>query len=189
VTSVLIGTPCGDSIRPATVATILDNCMDLRRNGTFCSWLAAEGSQVHKNQNALAQEALDGCHTHLLLLDSDMVAPANAAWRLLSRKRDIVGITCPSRLAPEQFVGRMLDGMRPFGHERGLGQMQWCGSGLLLIRTQVFRDMPAPWFRFEGLMGNDEWFGTHAPTRSYCDFDLSREIGHLAVTELKGNWT
>src|SRR6202012_3743664 len=82
----------------------------------------------------------------LLFLDSDMLFPPTALFRLLLRGKDIVGATYTKRVAPFEVLGTRLAEQPGHGD---LLEMRRIPTGCLLINMQVFAKLTKPYFRFE----------------------------------------
>jgi hypothetical protein len=124
-------------------------------NGVSLTIVNVESSCVAANRdNAVAQARAADC-THVLFLDSDMVFPADALLRLLDREKDFVGALYARRVAPFATLGRLAEpgeGARD-GELREALDM---GMGCALIRTSVFDELEAPYFRFVALPAADK---------------------------------
>lgn len=133
--------------------------------------------------------------SHILFLDSDMVFPPNTLERLHNRNKDIVGTTYCQRRSPRGWVHELLnDGVPRFDiNSGGCDQIKSTGFGCILIRLDVFRKVPRPWFAsiYKGEVdergedvrrSEDRSFCDRARTAGYkvwCDFDLSADLRHV----------
>jgi hypothetical protein len=113
--------------------------------------------------------------THLLMVDSDMVFPAQAALDLAAHETEVVGCRYSRKRPPFDPVGRQVNG-------------QWeLGCGLMLVSLSVFRTLKFPWFDARYLpdgkrVSEDQDFCqkcNSAGFRVMCDEVLSRKLGHL----------
>jgi hypothetical protein len=81
-------------------------------------------------------------------------------------------------------VGKTLGGHDLLTHQFGIEAVSYLGTGMLMIRADLFRRFDRPWFRCTaGLtsadyVGNDMFFCWKVPAPVICDFDLSRMVGH-----------
>jgi len=154
------------------------------------------------SRNDLAQEAIEAGCTHLLCIDSDMRFPKESLVRLLKHQKDIVGINYSTRKVPPGFVAFKKKGRTNEEHVRlettptstGLEQVDAIGFGMVLIKTDVFRNIPYPgfetWYDQELKMwiGEDVDFCLKAKKAGldiWVDHDLSKECAHIGRLEYK----
>lgn len=123
--------------------------------------------------------------THLLFLDDDMLFPKNGLIRLLSHDLPVVSGFYVGRNPPHLPVAyRKVDENQWIPITKfcaGLQEVDALGAGFLLIKTEVFKDWPRPWFEFSDKMGEDMYFCEEAKRRGfsiYLDFDV--QCRHLA---------
>lgn len=106
------------------------------------SLLGWETASIAGSRNDLVQQALDAAADCLLWWDSDVVAPAGAVLRLLSHKKDIAGATYPNRTPPHALEGKPLDP----DAQSGLIEFEHMPSGFMLVKMDVYRAIPRPWY-------------------------------------------
>ncbi|OPZ45255.1 MAG: hypothetical protein BWY95_02007 [Bacteroidetes bacterium ADurb.BinA104] len=151
-------------------------------------------------RNNLVEQALtEGC-SHLIMLDTDMEYHRETIPRLLSHRLPIVGALCYRRYPP--FDPLMLRGSPVEGYESvdkwedgELVEVDATGTGCLMFDTQIFRKMPAPWFKFRpnpnnsigGVIGEDIgfcWDLKQAGYRIFVDTTVpSNHLTTLAVND------
>lgn len=153
---------------------------------------------IDQMRNSLVREALaEGC-THLIMMDVDQCYHQNTIPRLLSHKKPVVGCLVYRRYPP--FDPLMLRG-KIDGYETidkwepgSLVEVDATGTGCLLFDMQVFRRMPAPWFRFRmngaKQVGEDIGFCSDLRMAGYRIFvDTSVPAGHLSQMQItEGTW-
>lgn len=144
---------------------------------------------------------LDACllqrATHVLWLDTDMAFPPELAVRLARHNRPVVACNYVTRDGSSQFTAiredadQMIIGRVETGPEStGLEAVAAVGMGAMLMRSDVVRDLPKPWFthgrhpKTGGDIGEDIVFCRAlraAGHTIYIDHDLSKEIGHVGT--------
>jgi hypothetical protein len=180
--------PSGDLIHADTACALAMNVAALTRAGINFALINPKCSLVQKGRYIGVWQALDAGCSHVMFIDSDMVMPANTIVTLLSHDKDIVGCYYPKRQKGNQIVGVTKDQFRPFDNimDKGLQKAHTLGCGMLMIKTEVFKNMPQPWFHVEfndGLWtSEDEYFCLNSDYMVYCDCDLSKHIGHIGST-------
>lgn len=150
------------------------------------SLFALESSDLPYSRNRLASEALSHGSDYLLWLDADHSFPPDSALRLLAHGKDAVGINQPKRVAPHEPTAKGLDGQPVYSTEgKGLEEVACPGMGMLLIRATAMQGLK--WPMFAG--GSEDLFFFNqlraAGTRIFVDHALSREVAHIAETELR----
>lgn len=137
----LIGMPCGESIKSRTAFSLYYLEADELR--------MQRGCDVAENRNKLARHALDNGFTHILFVDSDMQFPPDTLKRLLTLDKDIVGIVAHHKKLPLESNVKPLteeEAGKPFPTEPF--QCGAIGTGIMLVKTTVFSELPEPWFYF-----------------------------------------
>lgn len=178
---IYLATPCGGSILPATAICLMAMISETKLHrlnlyqDTYCD----------RAHNAIVEHALDTGSEAVIFIDSDQEFPADTANRLAARKKDIVGCAYRRRQAPFPLM--------PEGDGEGCQEVDWIPSGVMLVRTEVFKKMPFPWFpnfygkKVEDFVGSDRSFCRRARSNGFkifCDYDLSRQITHIASVAL-----
>jgi hypothetical protein len=177
----------------------------------FKGWRAQElqvqnlrGSILPRSRHKLALHALEGGFTHLFFIDSDMRFPVNILRRLLSWDTFIVACNCSTKEYPGSPTARIFNPHSPesgfpyyiFPDSSGLRKVWRIGTGVMLIKTDVFRRVPKPWFGTkwvesdEDFVGEDWFFCERAQEAGFdimVDVAASKYIGH--VGDFTYDWT
>jgi GT2 family glycosyltransferase len=160
-------------------------------------YISAFGGDIAKARNALVEHALnEGC-SHILMMDTDQIYPADTVRRLLSHDKDITGAVVHKRYPPfnpillRGTLGRYLRVSDEETYSGKLVEVDATGTGCLLIKSDVFFDIEFPWFcsstkTDEGKpVGEDIYFCSEARKagrRIYVDTGV--QIGHMAHVEI-----
>jgi GT2 family glycosyltransferase len=148
---------------------------------------------IAEARNLLVEYALKQNCSHVLFIDDDMIIPNDALVKLLEHDVDIVCGLAFRRLAPYDpcvFVNVDKD-IFPIEHiDKGLVEIDACGSAFVLIRTNVFNKMPKPWYVWgdkslgiyenAGGLGEDVSFSLKAKRMGFrvcCDTSVI--LGHI----------
>lgn len=145
-------------------------------------------------QNAAKELIEHGCDW-IMFVDSDMGFPKNTLERLLSHGEDVVAANCSKRKRPVAPTARRVtdDGdelVWPDPAVRGLEKVDTVGTGIMLIKAEVFTKIEWPWFnqpwreKTQRFMGEDSFFcwRCHEASASiYIDHDLSWSVEHLGT--------
>ena len=150
-------------------------------------------ADIGKIRTELCQEALDLHCTHILFLDTDQVYHNHdLIMRLLDHDEDIVGGKVHRRYPPFEPILNV--DQKHVGEEvierGGLVEVDATGTGCLMIKTDVLRHIPKPWFEFVekpdgGHIGEDISFCNKAREAGYSIYvDCDVTIGHLALIQV-----
>ena len=149
-----------------------------------------QGTLIADQRCKLVEMALKAKADYVLFLDSDMRFPADLIDKLLAHDKDIVACNYAQRRLPVRTVAfkdwASLDYVYSLGSS-GLETVDAVGMGAMLIKAEVFKRLPYPWFQIHYLpsakmwAGEDMFFCNLAKEAGYeivVDHDLSRQIGH-----------
>jgi hypothetical protein len=144
----------------------------------------------------LVTRALRGDADYLLWLDVDMVFPADTLDKLLAPELPVVGanarvrndgVGASSATKRASMGGR--SGFMPIQPKtEGLEEVDAMGLAVCLMKVEVFRDLPQPWFAMVK-QGEDGFFFERLfeqkGIRPVVDHALSMECGHVAEIVLR----
>ena len=154
---------------------------------------------IAEARNLLVEKALEmGC-SHVLFIDDDMIIPPDALIKLLEHDTDIVCGLAFRRLAPYDpcvFIVHEEKDIYPIEHiDKGLVNIDACGSAFVLIKTKVFKAMPKPWYVWgdkslgiyenAGGLGEDISFSLKAKRMGFhvcCDTSVI--LGHIGEEDI-----
>lgn len=142
----------------------------------------------------VCQLAIEVDCTHLLLIDSDMTYPRDAAHRLLAHGRPFVAANATTRRHPIRWVAKDKAGdVIDSSSACGLTKASSCGLAFCLLEARVFASMEPPQFNFEygpdGWIGEDIYFCRRAIDAGFqpmIDNELSPDIGHVGSLVFHG---
>ena len=148
---IIVGIPMERTLSHA--AHIFPQFMKIAANNPVFGWLPYMRTDLYRNR--MAQTLLNSNFTHVLMLDVDHIHPEDiiqrlARWVLLYDHVKIVGGLNFRRGAPyepcafiEEEDGRVF---APADWGRGLMEVDYLGTGSILIDREVFESMEPPWF-------------------------------------------
>ena len=151
----------------------------------------AQGTYINNLREGVIASLLKTSATHCLFIDSDMMFPPDTANILMKHNKDIVGANYRSRVEPKKWTAK-LDG-KPLSSESldGISKADSLGMGVCLLKLDMFRKMPQPWFdmKWNGTFydGEDESMCTKARILGFevfVDHDLSKQVRHIGSIEL-----
>jgi hypothetical protein len=153
------------------------------------------GTLIADQRQKLAQMALRHGADYALFLDSDMRFPRDLAQRLIAHGKDVVACNYSTRRLPAKSVAWSDFSMQKFiySHDRsGVEPVDAIGMGAMLIKTDVFRRLPQPWFQVvyskaaQAFIGEDIYFCQLAKSHGvtvHVDHDASKQISHIGNFE------
>lgn len=183
--SILVGIPCLDSIKTETFTSLFSasnqlNCptrLDIHKS-----------CYVHDSRNKIVAKAIELGVSHLMFIDSDMQFPADGINRLLAQDKDIIGAVYYRRQTPHHptlnvKVGDDLKIPRNFPKDKPF-KVWGIGTGFLLIKTKVLKEIKSPWFFFGNyknkMLGEDYYFCMKAHNQGFDVWaDPTIPVGHV----------
>lgn len=204
---ILIAVPTFETIYPDTYKSI----WDLDKGGHEVLFDSVRGYDVATARNKIAQRAIDMNTDYVLMVDNDVVLPKDTLTLLLEDAKDICLGYYPHRGADNRYNGRTCvcrlydaDGKAYYHYpleseytakemaefiEREDKKIQIHGGGMgcALIKTDVFRKIPYPWYDWvnygdanRGMLSEDLYFCQLAQNSKYQIFtDVRAKCGHL----------
>lgn len=181
---ILIAFPTGDMVHMGAVTGWLQLVHYSAGRGIHLMMINERAVvEIARRNCVLAAEKTDA--THILFLDSDVVAPHDTVERLIAADKAIVGASYPMRRMPHRWTHTNLDGTHEL--QSGLYEVARMPAGCLMIDMRVFDGLDKPYFRFPwnaagDFVGEDNDFCDRVRLLGYtvwCDADLSRQLRHL----------
>lgn len=189
---ILIGIPLGAGVAAEFFRSFLPAINLLPEEGEIRLQYMKWGNAVNA-RNDIVKDFLDGDHTHLFWMDSDMSFPENCLSRLLERGLAIVGGLYCMKLPP--FATTAFH--RPNGNVEnyvpkvgeGVVEVDAIGTGCLLTERRVYEDIEWPWFQYvedppgsQRMMTEDSYFCEQAAKAGFtvhCDTTVL--CGHVGA--------
>lgn len=153
------------------------------------------GTLIADQRAKLARMALTSGAEYVLYLDSDMRFPPYLLEKLVAHGKDIVACNYATRRLPVKTVAFSDFATLKciYSHDRtGLEEVDAIGMGAMLVKTEVFRKLPQPWFNVSYLpsggmyVGEDIYFCKLAQAHGFkvwVDHDLSKDVKHIGKME------
>jgi hypothetical protein len=138
---IFIATPTtGGVVKAHYVTTMAGAVIALMEQGIGVETFTLDAGDLPKQRDAQAHIFLHNTDcTHMLFIDSDMLAPPHLALRLLRFDKPLIGTIYAKRQSELQFnVGLPKGGM---SIADGLCEVEWFGLGFAMIRRDCFETM------------------------------------------------
>ena len=198
--SLFIAIPCGTLVHTDFVMSLLSLVTSLHKPlkggghiGRFTVHVA-QGSILPKQRHQLVLQAREQQYSHILFLDSDMAFPAFTAHQLFAAGKQVVAANCAVKKLPSVATARRDTGdgigevVFTTEETKGLEQVWRVGTGVMLISTSVFDELPIPWFDMVWSEQTGDYVGEDwrlceklqaAGIPIFIDHLLSQHIGHI----------
>jgi hypothetical protein len=128
-----------------------------------------------QQRETLANLALNLNAEYMLWLDSDITFPATTAARLMAHNEPIVAANYVRRQFPSKGVAysKIGDWDNPldFSIQNELVEVEGIGMGCVLMKTEIFKKIPKPWFEFTWSPETNDFLGE--------DMNLCKKINNL----------
>lgn len=158
---ITIAVPTNRGINAKTMQCLLE--LVARGGYDFHIIVPSEGYTIAENRNYTAVQACRNKSDYLLMIDDDMVFPPDTLDKLLSNKKDICGVAYHSRGSTDQ-IKIVPEGIMSIAEvDKGkyinlktetdpkykdTFECYATGTGIILIKCQIFYKIPQPWFEF-----------------------------------------
>ena len=159
--------------------------------------------QTNYARELLADEAIASSADFILFIDDDMMVPKDLFYGLIRHadSADIMAPLCFQRVPPYNPVLYTLEEKMENGRltltssvikdypKNGTFYADSVGFGVALIKTEVLKKVPKPWFFSNSALGEDIFFCLRAKKEGFkLLIDTRIKVGHMAsphcVTEL-----
>lgn len=140
---IAIGIPTNRLIKPKTAQSLLDLVANCKHD--YKILVSTRGFNTSENRNWIATQAVNSGCDYLFFVDDDMILPPDTLDRLLAHNKEIVGGVYKTKYEVQADVCEYFDDERP----QGVFKVKALGTGCLLIKAEVFRKLPQPWFKYE----------------------------------------
>lgn len=153
-----------------------------------------KSSMLWVTRQHLCEIAVEHNFSHLLFVDTDQSFPSSLLARLLSHQRAVVACNIATKVEAPNTQETALISYDPLTRvampcERttGLERVWRVGTGVMLIKTSVFLEMPKPWFPVTWLDAEQRWVGEdwgfcekleRLGIPIWVDHDASALVGH-----------
>lgn len=185
---ILIAVPTYENISPECFRAIYN------LQGNDLTFDYVRGYDCAKARNDIARRALKGGFEYVFMIDSDIIIPPDSLSNMLDTPADVCFGVYPRKTAPgetELFKTGTLD----FENRYTMAELDEIetdkfivkggGFGCALIRTDVFRNLKYPWFRFVSYENNvflseDLYFCMNAEVDYQLMADKRVRCGHIS---------
>ena len=187
---ITLGVPSNRLVKPQTAECLLK--LVARGGYDFHILVASEGYTIAENRNYIAVQALNNKSDYLLMVDDDMTFEVDTLDRLIAVDKPIVGVAYHPRSETGEII-KYLDETHAVRLEHTDDpkykvpfQCHATGTGIILIKCEVFAKVPRPWFDFVFLptgqcaKGEDWFFCEKAKESGFETWTEPRiKVGHL----------
>ena len=187
-----ISIPTNRGIQPRTMQCLLELVMEASKKYDLFIIVPEHGYTIAEQRNYIAIQVLNEHCDYLLSVDDDMTFPPDLLDKLMTDKKDIVGVAYHPRSETGEII-KFLDEVVFVKIEQSTDskykdtfECHATGTGIILIKCEVFRKIPRPWFMFEYhdtgqcKLGEDWFFCKVAKQAGYKIYTNPKiKCGHL----------
>lgn len=156
---ILVAVPAFRYIEVETFKSIYDLEIPAGYTIEFKSFL---GDQIDQIRNSIAKFVVNGDYDYLFSVDSDIVFQSDTLLKLFSHNVDIVsGLYIqrkPGQHILEIYEHNTYGGVSNISYEnvvgRGLVEIASCGFGCALIKSEVFKKVQTPYFKYHSALSH-----------------------------------
>lgn len=184
-TTVAITLPTNRGIKPKTLQSLME-VVDVSRQHNIKVIIGTEGFNTAENRTWMIAKAINEGATHVFCVDDDMIYEPDTLEKLLAHDKDIVGARYANRRGSGEVIGYLNE--RVEGD--ALFECAALGGGCVLIKADVFRKVPQPWFWYKiadnGMvtMSHDWYFSEKAREAGFTIWcDPTIKPGHIGKKE------
>lgn len=174
------------------------NCGRYNPEFDFCLKIIIKREQFRARNNLVDLAVINDCE-YLLMLDDDMIVPADLFKRLVAHKKDVVGclyyqrggayhpVIMHQKNEKDGLKGiQFIDHFDPMIRKPGLYKLDGVlGGGCMLFKTDVFRKLQQPYFWIDGIVGTDVYICSRLHDAGVALWvDTSIELGHVGETQI-----
>ena len=156
----------------------------------LCVQRMAGCSNLGEGRHEIIRRAYNWKATDILLLDDDMVFPADIAALLYTRKKDIIGVNYVEKQPIRKFTARHLKTFEPVSSigRSGIERVASTGFGVVLLKMSVLDKIKPPYFQMawdelrKETITEDNYFFAKLREHGldvWLDHDASQNIGHV----------
>ncbi len=185
---ILVAIPTFENILPDTFRSVYKACHKYE-NADF---EFVKGYDCARARNEIVKKAINNNYDYVLMVDSDVIIPANTLDKMLADPVDICTGVYPRKntqsketelfkIGPKDYVDRYTyDELK--SDERF--KIKGCGFGCILIDVNVLRKLPYPWFKYViydggAFLSEDLYFCSQARNAGYVIWaDPDIRCGH-----------
>jgi len=187
---ITLACPSNRGIRPKTAEALLR--LVAHGGYEFHCIVPEHGYTIAEQRNYIAVQALNNNSDYLLSIDDDMTFEPTLLDNLIANNKDIIGVA----YHPRTDMGDRLKWLDETHHinleknddpkYKNTFECHATGTGIILIKCEVFKKVPRPWFMFEYYptgqckLGEDWYFAREAKKagyKIYCDPKI--KVGHI----------
>jgi len=190
-----IAIPTNRGINALTMQCLLEMVAHSNKKYDLNIIVASEGYTIAENRSYISAQAVKSGSDYLLMIDDDMTFEPDILERLIANNKDICGTAYHPRAETGQII-KFLDETHAVRLEdpeikknpkyQTVFECHATGTGIILIKCEVFKKVPQPWFMFEYhdngccKLGEDWWFCEKAKKYGIkTHADPRPKVGHI----------
>lgn len=200
--SVMIAVPAMEMVNAEFAQHLAMSAASMVANGIKINCAFNIGSVITIARRNLTEIFLKSDFDYIWWVDSDMKFPIDTPLRLLSRKKDIVGVNYRRRRFPNANFTGMSGSPGSYtefvtnDNSPAMELIDVLPHGCVMVKRSVYETIPQPHYLQEYIpslnleIGEDIYFCQQAQKAGYqiwCDQELSREVAHIGIFHFNYN--
>lgn len=180
---ITIGVPTNRLIKSKTAKCLMD--LVNQSNHDLEIVISTRGYNTSENRNYIAAKSVKNGSDYLFFIDDDMIFPPDILDDLLEHDKDIVGGVYKTKYEIQDDV---VTYFKKSDKKQGLFKVKAIGTGMLLIKTSVFRKLKQPWFKYSwyknGMVKRShDWIFCYDARKAKIDIwaDNTLDIKHIGL--------
>lgn len=178
---ILLAIPCARYVEPETFASIYE-----LKKPCESELYIPNNYSIDVSRNQIADYALEKGHDYILWVDSDIIVPKDTLVKFLSHEKELICGACAYKVigcknvVAKRFCGEKYKDVtiKELHEHKGLMEVDAFGFGCVLTKTDVFKDVEKPYFKFNNGKGEDIYFCEQAHKKYKLYLDTTVLCGH-----------
>lgn len=142
--------PSQGGMKEEMAMSLVGSALHSAKNDITIDIICSQLTGIARNRNSLVTAALSTGCDFILQIDNDLEFPPETLCRLVALDKDIMGVTYSKRDSSSTIIGRPIIP----GFCSGITEFDRMPGGFMLVKSDVYRNIPAPWYfdshRYEG---------------------------------------
>ena len=170
---------------------LMQDCWEWKKKGWEFYNVFGRRMFIQHARNIAVDHAIENDIDYILYIDDDMMMKTDEHLftKLVEHDKDIVAPLffhkvppyCPLIFRRSIYGnGEYTDYKHILDYKKGLVEVDATGCGVVLIKTEVFKNLEKPYFLYGDTFGEDLYFMNKAKAKGYSVFcDTNIEVGHI----------
>ena len=135
---------------------------------------------IAAKRNLICKEAIEKGADYIFMLGDDVIVPGNAVLQMLGRKKDLItGVYWTKNNPTHPYIWKGLQRGPYMDWKAGeLFKVDFAGCDCLLIRTEILKTIPYPWFSLDWVWSDRQQPPTGLETEDFHFYLKAAKVGY-----------